>query len=185
MCLRVNDSAPPSCFFGTLCCVMFGKLQRIYATLQQLPTMGSCYLGYGLVLYTPITCRPVRILGNDYPGLGTVARLHNQLYNLAVVSSVCGGGGRCLCQRKEVEDQGIANDSTCHRVAVCSLILIFFPVMSPDDGVLRACLRSPYARSLHTTRRCSPGKGGRQGPSADLLVHLVPSHHIHPCRMTL
>ena len=41
-------------------------------------TMGSHYLGYELVLYTPIICHPVRILGNDYPGMGTrtVARLH-------------------------------------------------------------------------------------------------------------
>ena len=39
-------------------------------------TMGSCYLGYGLVLYTPIIYYPVCILGNDYPGMGTVARLH-------------------------------------------------------------------------------------------------------------
>ena len=39
-------------------------------------TMGSHYLGYGLVLYTPIMCHPVHILGNDYPGMGTVARLH-------------------------------------------------------------------------------------------------------------
>ena len=39
-------------------------------------TMGSRYLGYGLVLYTPIICHPVRILGNDHPGMGTVARLH-------------------------------------------------------------------------------------------------------------
>ena len=39
-------------------------------------TMGSHYLGYGLVLYTPIICHPVRILGNDYPGMGTVAKLH-------------------------------------------------------------------------------------------------------------
>ena len=40
-------------------------------------TLGSRYLGYGLVLYTPIIlCHPVRILGNDYPGMGTVVRLH-------------------------------------------------------------------------------------------------------------
>ena len=39
-------------------------------------TMGIRYLGYGLVLYTPIICHPVRILGNDYPGMGTVARLY-------------------------------------------------------------------------------------------------------------
>ena len=39
-------------------------------------TMGSHYLGYGLVLYTPIMCHPVHILGNDFPGMGTVARLH-------------------------------------------------------------------------------------------------------------
>ena len=40
------------------------------------PYMGSCYLGYELVLYSPIIYHPVRILGNDYPGMGTVARLH-------------------------------------------------------------------------------------------------------------
>ena len=39
-------------------------------------TMGSRYLRYGLVLYTAIICHPVPILGNDYPGIGTVARLH-------------------------------------------------------------------------------------------------------------
>ena len=39
-------------------------------------TMDSCYLGYGLVLYSPIIYYPVRILGNDYPGMGTVARSH-------------------------------------------------------------------------------------------------------------
>ena len=39
-------------------------------------SMVSRYLGYGLVLYKPIICHPVRILGNDYPGMGTVARLH-------------------------------------------------------------------------------------------------------------
>ena len=39
-------------------------------------TMGSRYLGYRLVLYTPSICHPVCILGNDYPGMGTVARLH-------------------------------------------------------------------------------------------------------------
>ena len=39
-------------------------------------TMGSRYQGYGLVLYTTIICHPVRILGNNYHGMGTVARLH-------------------------------------------------------------------------------------------------------------
>ena len=39
-------------------------------------TMGSRFLGYELVLYTPIICHPVCILGNNYPGMGTVARLH-------------------------------------------------------------------------------------------------------------
>ena len=39
-------------------------------------TMGSRYLGYRLVLYTPIICHPIRILGNDYPGMGIVVRLH-------------------------------------------------------------------------------------------------------------
>ena len=39
-------------------------------------TMGSRYVGYRLVLYTPIIYHPVCILGNDYPGMGTVARLH-------------------------------------------------------------------------------------------------------------
>ena len=39
-------------------------------------TMGNRCLGYGLVLYTPTICHPVRILGNDYPGMRTVARLH-------------------------------------------------------------------------------------------------------------
>ena len=39
-------------------------------------TMGGRCLGYGLALYTPITCHHVCILGNDCPGMGTVARLH-------------------------------------------------------------------------------------------------------------
>ena len=49
-------------------------------------TMGSCYLEYGLVLYSPIIYHPVRILGNDYPGMGTVARL---LYACSMVVYIC------------------------------------------------------------------------------------------------
>ena len=53
-------------------------------SLATVPTpWGSRYLGYRLVLYTTIICQPVRILGNDYPGMGTVARLHK-----SAVSSV-------------------------------------------------------------------------------------------------
>ena len=50
----------------------------------------SRYLGYGLVLYTPSICHPVRILGNDYPGMETVARLHK-----SAVYRVSSYGGAC------------------------------------------------------------------------------------------
>ena len=42
-------------------------------------TTGSRFLGYRLVLYTTIICQPVHILGNDYPGMGTVEVRASQL----------------------------------------------------------------------------------------------------------
>ena len=84
--LLLHKISCPMSTFSTSSAILlvFGVLSVLrylgYSGFMQLcnssHTMGSRYLGYGLVLYTPTICHLVRILGNDYPGVGTVARLH-------------------------------------------------------------------------------------------------------------